>query len=241
MTNLKLKNNALKGLLILCLLLTQTVLQAQGKRAVPPTTVKSLCASSTPVQNSTNMQLADGLRMISHDQGKTWAMAEGKAEDMPTWAQRWLQAPATEAVTGKELSFPEASIKSIDGGKTWTMAKGKVSDLPYWVQPWVNGKKSQQTEQAQALDETLEDPDISYFPNPAGDEVTLRLEMDKNQAVLIELTDLQGRVLRDWNKETSHSGQQEFQLSLQDIPSGLFFIRVEGENVKKQVRLIHTK
>jgi hypothetical protein len=202
----------------------------------------SLCQAENPVQNTQNISFGPGVRIISHDQGQTWSMAEGQPDEVPEWAQSWLDRPHTPKKEVKTLRFlDDTEIKSEDGGKTWVMSNGLYQDLPNWVKPWIKGDYVQEhrLEAAEAMAKLADEAHLSYFPNPAGNAVTLRFSLDRIQTLQIELTDLQGRSLRHWDRKADHPGQQEFQLNLNQIPSGVFFLRVSGEFYHEQIQLVH--
>jgi len=67
------------------------------------------------------------------------------------------------------------------------------------------------------------------YPNPAGDQVTWRLEADSPDRVTLEIFDLEGQRL--WSDELNLDGfsPAERQLALDDYAPGLYFFRIHSE------------
>ncbi|MEJ2595024.1 MAG: T9SS type A sorting domain-containing protein [bacterium] len=74
------------------------------------------------------------------------------------------------------------------------------------------------------------------FPNPFHDKLLVRLSEDLNEPVDIHIYDLTGRVVfsRQWN---TTGATQDIHLSLQELPSGLYFLSVVQDK-RKHSRLI---
>ncbi len=74
----------------------------------------------------------------------------------------------------------------------------------------------------------LEDIDILLYPNPAGDFITI----ESNQAVRqILLSDVMG-------KEITRKENPEFPLNVEDISSGIYFIRLDFDDQSFIVKII---
>ena len=71
---------------------------------------------------------------------------------------------------------------------------------------------------------------ITLFPNPTTDRVRLRAEFEKNQNIRIDVIDASGRILQTPVAGRFVSGEQSFDIDLQDgLAPGLYFIRLTGE------------
>ena len=69
--------------------------------------------------------------------------------------------------------------------------------------------------------------DLKIYPNPAGD--WLRIESDYPNAILLELQSVTGHMMLQ--KEMRH----EVQLNTNEMPEGLYFLKIGEEVVKKIV------
>lgn len=88
---------------------------------------------------------------------KAWRLESSVLNELPYWAQGWLENPPTERPVLQDLVpvesmcrgdkpmqhaqtvqiGPDLSVRSFDGGMTWAMAEGNREDLPDWVEAWL--------------------------------------------------------------------------------------------------------
>lgn len=64
---------------------------------------------------------------------------------------------------------------------------------------------------------------FSTWPNPAADQLNVELRGFEGEAVMLQLTDLQGRILR--STEAQPDSQWQTQLDLSDLPTGMYLLR----------------
>ena len=69
---------------------------------------------------------------------------------------------------------------------------------------------------------------LSIFPNPLADDATIRYILDENSHVIMEVTDLTGRVLYTMMDGEQEEGQYEITLRKSEaiLPGGVYFIRL---------------
>jgi hypothetical protein len=77
---------------------------------------------------------------------------------------------------------------------------------------------------------------FNIYPNPAEQTVFIALE-GKHTVLKISLTDIYGRVIYTQNAPAQESGSI-LKLNVQDISSGVYFIRISGSNIDLLSRLI---
>jgi uncharacterized repeat protein (TIGR02543 family) len=70
--------------------------------------------------------------------------------------------------------------------------------------------------------------DFIVFPNPANDKVTINLKSLKNTAVKIQLSNVYGTLVKDWNVPILQNALLE--LDVNEIEIGTYFLRVVFEN-----------
>jgi hypothetical protein len=78
---------------------------------------------------------------------------------------------------------------------------------------------------------------VKVFPNPAGEYLNIKLETPVDDEIVLYLLDDQGRQIK---REIIGSSVSEKQISLQDIPAGLYYIQLtRGKlvNVYKVIKL----
>ncbi len=73
-------------------------------------------------------------------------------------------------------------------------------------------------------------------PNPAQDQVMIRIELDQPQAMSLQLIDPQGRVVRQQQVDRHHQYQQSWNLS--KLSAGFYSLQVITEQGRAQRRLI---
>jgi len=80
---------------------------------------------------------------------------------------------------------------------------------------------------------------ISLYPNPASDEVRLRIELAEPQEVVINIVDASGRVVQSSQLLSFNSGSQNFNLALDNsLQGGLYFVQLrtkEGSSTRKLI------
>lgn len=79
---------------------------------------------------------------------------------------------------------------------------------------------------------------VSVFPNPANDKITVSYNLEKQTSVKIELNDVNGRQLEKWVSEEQPQGTytKTFNLS-KNYPKGIYFLSFskDGKNFLKKV------
>ncbi|MEM7550525.1 MAG: T9SS type A sorting domain-containing protein [Bacteroidota bacterium] len=87
------------------------------------------------------------------------------------------------------------------------------------------------------LDDVLS-TEISVFPNPADQQVNVRLSSDFNEELSWYLIDLNGTIFREGKKQFSEEG---IRLDVASLPSGMYFIYLETEqgSTYKKVMVQH--
>lgn len=78
-------------------------------------------------------------------------------------------------------------------------------------------------------------PQFALSPNPAQDHI--RLEGIPNRRCQIRLIDLQGRTLAEWQSR----GKSQLQLSVADVPAGLYFVQVTEANGSRASRKVFVR
>ncbi|SKC61487.1 PQQ-dependent sugar dehydrogenase [Ohtaekwangia koreensis] len=83
-----------------------------------------------------------------------------------------------------------------------------------------------------ASDETAErgNRGFSVYPNPAGREVYINTNADQGDALEISLIDINGRVLKAVHYEAKTSGENDVTISAENIPDGVYQVRVARGN-----------
>ncbi|SKC54198.1 RICIN domain-containing protein [Ohtaekwangia koreensis] len=135
----------------------------------------------------------------------------------------------TPVHSGKALEI--AGNSSADGGNVqqWTYSGGNNQQWQF-VAAITTARIESSSEASVEIDEQFPEQVVIY-PNPAGDQLTVQLGEYFDQDATIILQDSNGRTLyEDVVKGTQHV------ISLNKIPSGIYFVNVSNGNGKKAVR-----
>ena len=66
------------------------------------------------------------------------------------------------------------------------------------------------------------------FPNPAGADLTVKIELDQSSSTHLRIIDLTGKVVKDASKEfLFENGIYKAKLDIGNLQSGIYFVRVE--------------
>jgi hypothetical protein len=82
---------------------------------------------------------------------------------------------------------------------------------------------------------------ISVYPNPASGLSSINYFLSQPQQILIELLSIDGKVVREFVNETQAAGSHAHFLDLQNITSGIYFVRtsIRNQKVSQQLIAIH--
>lgn len=78
---------------------------------------------------------------------------------------------------------------------------------------------------------------VQLFPNPANDQALVQLELMNTQDVAVSLLNIQGQELYQ-NKRSFESGSQQIALDLNNLPAGIYLVRVATAGKIETLRLI---
>ncbi|MFN0189478.1 MAG: DNRLRE domain-containing protein [Bacteroidia bacterium] len=82
---------------------------------------------------------------------------------------------------------------------------------------------------------------LSLFPNPSSnEEVTVLFNPGQSKKIIFQLFDLNGKVLQSWSESSKFSKGQKVSLSLKNIESGLYLLKVIFDDRTELKKLIVT-
>ncbi|MFN0215376.1 MAG: T9SS type A sorting domain-containing protein [Saprospiraceae bacterium] len=131
--------------------------------------------------------------------------------------------------------------RSVDNGVIWTdMGRSSNSTTQNYVEQivltdingwWTLGAPTPfnepGTDRNDIVSELPIQPDWHIYPNPAVDHATISIPSQNTETVTIELFDTKGKaVLRQ--VQDLQIGANQFELSIQALPSGIYFVQVAG-------------
>jgi len=79
----------------------------------------------------------------------------------------------------------------------------------------------------------IEDPVLKVYPNPASDQLNVKLQTDSPVVPEIRILDLTGKVVMEFEKPFSLSGDQfRADLDISNLNNGIYFVKViQGQKV----------
>jgi hypothetical protein len=80
---------------------------------------------------------------------------------------------------------------------------------------------------------------VNLFPNPASDQVQVSLMLEERESVSLQLLDRDGNVMRTISEQAKNAGMFSATIQLDNLPDGLYFIKVAaGEKTTTQRMII---
>lgn len=84
-----------------------------------------------------------------------------------------------------------------------------------------------------------EHPISKIFPNPASQEVTIAYVLPKESSLLIQLMDLNGRVLQRFSKVNNEKGEtNQLPINISNLPTGLYYISLTSNETKETHKVL---
>jgi hypothetical protein len=80
---------------------------------------------------------------------------------------------------------------------------------------------------------------VKLFPNPTSDHVLIELNFEKPQQGMVIIADYQGRILKI--REFRQLQQGVMEINTQDLPNGMYFVRISTEEGMRTEKLVVTK
>ncbi len=77
---------------------------------------------------------------------------------------------------------------------------------------------------------------MHLFPNPVGKSTTLRLDLEKDSQALIEVYQMDGKLVRSVHSGPLPAGQSELKIQMRGLPAGNYFVRanLNGQTINRR-------
>ncbi len=82
---------------------------------------------------------------------------------------------------------------------------------------------------------------INIYPNPASDRFTVSFDLIKSNTVSIELIDITGKTVLNSMAQNFSAGAHTTDIEINEIPQGIYFVRISTPEFSKTSRLIVIK
>ena len=95
------------------------------------------------------------------------------------------------------------------------------------------------TSKVNDLPATIEN--VSLYPNPVNDLISIELNMKSKTNVTINLLDVSGKLIREIANEEASSGSHKINSNLSGIPSGVYTVQIlsDGKSINKRITIAH--
>ena len=94
---------------------------------------------------------------------------------------------------------------------------------------------------AKLLENEIVKHEFSISPNPVNDHAVLSLNPAFSGSIEISIYNTSGVCLKSWQYYNDKSGQNEFHISLKEIPAGMYFLQVKSGNEMKTKKIVKVK
>jgi len=92
------------------------------------------------------------------------------------------------------------------------------------------------TQQVVNIENNIED--FKVYPNPASDKILLSFSTHKTGKITISVVDLTGKEILQYQKNLILNGLQSFDLSLNKLENGLYFVKIDDGNSASSKKII---
>ena len=79
---------------------------------------------------------------------------------------------------------------------------------------------------------------LSIFPNPTSDIISVAFDLLEDKAVEINLIDVLGKTVKSISKQTFGNGNHSISMPVNDLSKGIYFIKVNVNNVSSTQKII---
>jgi hypothetical protein len=141
-----------------------------------------------------------------------------------------LQSEAFYDNTVNNIHQPTSPPKDVSLGEATT---DEMMLIYFTYTGYRAGDENIDLEAATALtslnDTPLSKTDLTCFPNPASDVLTLRFDLKESENLGIQIFDYQGVMLKNFNNQIFQKGQNEKVLSVSELPQGAYIVKLSSE------------
>lgn len=191
--------------------------------------------------------------------GGIWSNISGNIPGaLPPITNLWVNPADTQNLV---ISTEFGCLRSPNGGTTWTRwdmgmpNRCMITDLDYCVdygKMYVYASSFGRgiwRREASDSDWPVNEPDVeekphfsmTCFPNPVGDELTVSITGDIESGSILLIRDIMGTVLRKISLTPSSVSRQNIQVSVSDLPSGVYFCEWRGQRNHQMVKVLKIK
>lgn len=162
-----------------------------------------------------------------------------------TWTNIWDKAGAalaTAPVEGSARFYPEATEWAADTADLSAFVGGNVTIKFTGISDFGNSLYFDDVNVTGASASVEEVPSlnaIKLFPNPAGDNATVELDLANNTEVSVIVYDMVGKIVAQIAPTALNAGVQQIALNTSNFTNGMYYVSIQaGENVTTEKLVI---
>jgi hypothetical protein len=233
-------------------ILNHSLSLTNGPLMIPANTTKTFNAKFTMPLDATIISIAPHMHLIGK---KIKALAVSPTGDtmnlikIDNWDFHWqggylfkkaiklsrgtvLQSEAFYDNTMNNLNQPNNPPKEVSLGESTT---DEMMLIYFTFTGYRAGDENLDLEKETALtslnDSPLSKTELSCFPNPASDALTLRFDLEESDNLSIQIFDYQGAMVKNFNNQLFQKGQNEKTLPVSDLPQGMYIVKLSSEKL----------
>lgn len=151
-----------------------------------------------------------------------------------------LDGPGTQAT----FSRPNGMAISATGDTLWVNTSIPTMDGPNFqplnpsIVRMVTGLNSLPTSMAPPAPVYADRVEIAHFPQPAREELTVRIKLPESQAVELAVFGLNGKRWMTIEKRMLAAGGAEVEIPVGNLAAGVYMLRVGSERFERSVRFV---
>ncbi len=82
---------------------------------------------------------------------------------------------------------------------------------------------------------------LNCAPNPASDELHIRFNLDQAAGAFVTVSDLLGRTVKTISNDQMVAGNNNISLSVNDLPNGMYLVKLQTENGVESQKVVISK
>jgi len=79
---------------------------------------------------------------------------------------------------------------------------------------------------------------LQAIPNPFANNFQIQLELEKSERVKIDISDVQGRLIKDVGYRTLAAGVHHINMEASEFVAGIYFVRIQIGNQSRSLRVV---
>lgn len=136
---------------------------------------------------------------------------------------------------------PTIELTGLEIGYAYTVyVRGKNAASTWQSEPAYTTSKKWFIRHATSVQSLADEPsaaDLSVYPNPFNSSARISFTLPKENIVTAKLYDVLGRLKSTVFSGAMNAGRQQLTLKAEDLPSGIYFIRLQGDSFKLEKRI----